>query len=72
MGTRGDHIRKSGHTEGGSVPMCRFLKKPFPQCYCMNISGRNIHNLLTFCAEDYASCRIYRSMTEQQAVVPAA
>lgn len=52
--------------------MCRFLKKPFPQCYCMNISGRNIHNLLTFCAEDYASCRIYRSMTEQQAVVPAA
>jgi len=41
-------------------PLCTFLKKPFPECYCMHMSSMNIPKILEFCAGDFALCRVYR------------
>lgn len=40
--------------------LCSFLKKPFPECYCMHMSSMNIPKILEFCAGDFTLCRIYR------------
>ena len=41
-------------------PMCGFLDKPFPECYCLHMSSRNIPKILKFCAGEFQSCLIYR------------
>lgn len=51
--------------EENTVPLCRFLKAPFPECYCMNISSKNIRNMLLFCANNHAACSIYRSKADE-------
>ena len=39
---------------------CVFLKKPFTDCYCMNLSSSNISKMLAFCTGDFPACPIYR------------
>ena len=51
--------------------LCRFVKDPFPECYCMNITGRKICKMLAFCSADYRSCSIYRDKTENAAPLPS-
>jgi hypothetical protein len=48
--------------DAGIIPdMCLFLTNPSPDCYCMNITGRNIAKIVALCADDYRACPIYRS-----------
>lgn len=49
-------------TNGGDA-MCRFVKKPFPECYCFDITSRKIPHIVDFCIDDSASCPIYRQKT---------
>jgi len=47
---------------GGSIGsgVCRFVMKPFPECYCYAISSVTIPNMVNFCGNDFESCPIYR------------
>ncbi len=38
---------------------CVFLKKPFPECYCMNLTSSNIPRILMYCDRGFQSCQIY-------------
>lgn len=54
----------TNRVESGAPPareMCCFLSNPYPDCYCMNITGRKISKMVQLCADDYKSCSIYRS-----------
>ncbi|WP_305732295.1 hypothetical protein [Trichlorobacter ammonificans] len=61
MATTGTLLKATDIIAERAALMCRFLKAPFPECYCMNISSKNIQKMLLFCADDYAACSIYRS-----------
>jgi len=39
--------------------MCHFLNQPFPECYCLNMSGMNIPKILEFCNGGFKLCPIY-------------
>lgn len=38
---------------------CIFLQKPFPDCFCMNLSSANIGKMLAFCTGDFHACLVY-------------
>jgi len=58
--------------ETGRPKACAFLRHPFPDCYCLNISGAKIPRMVEYCAGDFASCQIFRRWTGQSAQTPAA
>jgi hypothetical protein len=45
---------------------CIFLQKPFPECYCMNMTSSNIRKMLSFCIGDFRSCCVYRKEIGKQ------
>lgn len=47
--------------------MCRFIKDPSPECYCMAMSGANIKKIVALCADDYHACPIYHKRTQSAA-----
>ncbi len=49
---------------------CVHLIKPFPDCYCMNLSSSNIRKMLTFCTGDFRSCPIYGQKLAEAAAAP--
>lgn len=51
--------------------LCRFVRDPFPECYCMNLTGRTIGKMLLFCSADYRSCSIYRGKAESATPAPS-
>jgi len=58
------NLDRVGRMESGAgiiSDMCLFLTNPSPDCYCMNITGRNIAKIIALCADDYRACPIYRS-----------
>lgn len=38
---------------------CDFLKDPLPECYCKNLSSRNVPRIIRFCASDFRQCLVY-------------
>lgn len=44
---------------------CRFLPRPFQECYCMNITAHKISRIIAFCAGEFESCPVYCSKTRQ-------
>lgn len=49
-----------GDVTAGSDGGCRYLRDPFPRCYCINITGATIPKILAHCSSgDFTSCRIY-------------
>ena len=55
----------NGHAIGSNTSaLCVFLNKPFPHCYCLNISGSNIPKILIYCADKFRQCTIYRQNIE--------
>jgi len=53
--------------ETGSPRGCRFLRHPFPDCYCLNISGAKIPRMIEYCVGDFGSCQVYRRWARQDA-----
>ena len=48
------------HLEGAPLPgLCPFLRHPFPECYCLNISGAKIPRILEYCDGNFTSCQVY-------------
>jgi hypothetical protein len=58
-----DKMNASESLDSPQRHMCNFLKKPFPECYCMHMSSMNIPKILEFCAGEFTSCLIYRRHT---------
>jgi hypothetical protein len=56
------------HTELENA--CRFLRSPFPDCFCLNISSFNIRKMLAYCTGDYGSCPIYCREVEDSRCQP--
>ncbi|GFO55140.1 hypothetical protein GMSM_21470 [Geomonas sp. Red276] len=40
--------------------VCDYLPRPFPDCYCMNISSSTIGKMLTYCIGNFPSCPVYQ------------
>ncbi|BCS55087.1 hypothetical protein GSbR_18680 [Geobacter sp. SVR] len=59
-----EHTNAADTAENARYHNCKHLKKPFPECYCMNISSIKIAKILSYCASDYESCHIYRTRNE--------
>ncbi len=64
MRTRVDVANDSEFADHNLSPLCVFMEKPFPECYCLNISSQKIPKMLTFCAGEYTSCAVYRQKNE--------
>ena len=46
--------------EKSSSP-CPFVKSPFPDCYCFNLTSRNIDSAISFCGSNFRECEIYKN-----------
>jgi hypothetical protein len=53
----------------GHPRVCPFLRHPFPDCYCMNISGAKIPRMVEYCAGNYRACQVYRRWLKQRSAV---
>lgn len=60
MDIKNDTMNSSEAVELQQRSMCIFLKRPFPECYCMHMSSMNIPKILEFCAGEFKLCQIYR------------
>jgi len=40
---------------------CPFVKKPFPDCYCFNLTSRNIDTAIVYCGNKFKECEIYKN-----------
>ncbi len=38
---------------------CPFIHKPFGDCYCANLTSRNIESAIYFCSKYFKQCEIY-------------
>ncbi len=40
--------------------ICPFVKKPFNDCYCFNLTSKNINSAIQYCSNNFEECDIYR------------
>jgi hypothetical protein len=43
---------------------CIFLSKPFPECYCTNMTSFKIFKMLAYCSGNFKMCTIYCNKVE--------
>jgi hypothetical protein len=52
---------ETGSRSVGTGSLCSFVSTPFPECYCRQLTGRNIVKVVSFCAADFRACPVYRA-----------
>ncbi len=40
--------------------LCEFSQQPLEDCYCRNVNGQTVPNVVKFCMGEYRECPIYR------------
>ncbi|MDH3973426.1 MAG: hypothetical protein OEV42_04015 [Deltaproteobacteria bacterium] len=50
----------------GKMKNCPLIKKPFEECYCMNMSSMKIYDAIYYCGNNYKLCPIYK----EKAAIP--
>ena len=45
---------------------CVYLSKPFPECYCLNMTSFKIFKMLAYCNGDFRFCVIYCNMVDEK------
>ena len=40
--------------------ICPFVKKPFSNCHCFNMTSRNIDSAIHYCVNQFRACEIFR------------
>ncbi len=50
--------------------LCPFVKKPFTDCYCFNLTSRDINSAIHYCSSDFKSCDIYKRGSDRQEFPP--
>lgn len=53
-----NHI-KDRSAAATQAQVCKFLRKPFPGCYCRNISSMSIPKIISVCGGEFRYCPIY-------------
>lgn len=43
-----------------SSDICPFVRKPFSNCHCFNMTSRNIDSAIHYCVNQYKACEIFR------------
>ena len=43
--------------------LCEFSQQPFDDCYCRNVNGQTVPNVVKFCMGEYRECPVYRRYT---------
>jgi len=43
-----------------SSDICPFVRKPFSNCHCFNMTSRNIDSAIHYCVNDFKACEIFR------------
>ncbi len=41
--------------------LCPFIKKPFNDCYCFNLTSRTINPAIHYCSNNFDKCEIYNN-----------
>jgi hypothetical protein len=44
-----------------NISACPFVKNPFPDCYCFNMTSRNIDTAIVYCGNKFKECAIYKN-----------
>jgi hypothetical protein len=68
MQTKNCDVSSAATAEFQLAYACVYLQKPFPDCYCMNLSSLNIPKVLAFCNRAYRSCPIYCQRTAENPI----
>jgi hypothetical protein len=40
---------------------CPFVKNPFPDCYCFNMTSKTIDTAIIYCGSKFKECEIYKN-----------
>ena len=43
-----------------SNEICPFVRKPFSNCHCFNMTSRNIDSAIHYCVNQFKACEIFR------------
>lgn len=46
--------------------VCPFVNDPLENCYCLDMTSRNIDKVLQYCSGDYEQCAIYIESRNQR------
>lgn len=46
--------------------LCEYAQQPFVDCYCRNVSGRTVPNVVFYCMERFDDCPVYRKQLQQK------
>jgi len=41
---------------------CPLVKNPSPDCYCFNMTSRNIDTAIVYCGNKFNECEIYKNI----------
>jgi hypothetical protein len=41
--------------------ICPFVKNPFSECYCFNMTSKNIDTAINYCGNKFSKCEIYKN-----------
>ena len=45
--------------------LCPFVKEPLTDCYCFNLTSRDINSAIQYCSSDFRACDIYKRESER-------
>jgi hypothetical protein len=40
--------------------LCPFVKNPLPDCFCFNLTSRDINSAIYYCSEHFEKCEIFK------------
>jgi len=40
---------------------CPFVKNPFPDCYCFDMTSKTIDPAIAYCGDKFNECQIYKN-----------
>jgi hypothetical protein len=49
---------------------CPYIKKPVPECYCVEMNGNKLNLAMRFCLNDFKNCRIHHRIYLREARAP--
>ena len=41
--------------------LCPLVKNPLSDCYCFDLTSKNINPAIHYCGENYTACRIFKN-----------
>lgn len=45
--------------------VCPYVKNPFRECYCFDLSSKTIDSAITYCGNNFRSCGFFKKFQSQ-------